>query len=180
MKISKKEKSRSTIMHGAKVLFELEGLEHVTFSDIADQVGMSRSTVFNHFANTEELLEAIYQQEITDILEHCEKTALTGIAFIKELFDKLIEDTAFYPVLVTRLTHSSILGSGQQKAISIVEEIVSDNLPKDSDEEKMILIMGAYYGLVNHYHSNNKKFDVAEMKEKFHSMVDMIIGGDNR
>lgn len=180
MRISKKEKSRSTIMHGAKVLFEREGMEKVTFNDIAEEVGMSRSTVFNHFANTEELLEAIYQQEVTDILDHCEKTDLTGIDFIKELFDKLIEDTAFYPVLVTKLTQSSILGSGQQKAISIVEEIVTANLPKGSGEEKMILIMGAYYGLVNHYHSDNKNFDATEMKEKFHFMLDMIIGGENK
>lgn len=167
-------------MHGAKILFEQEGLEKVTFNDIAAQVEMSRSTIFNHFANTEELLQAICQQELTDILEHCEKTKLTGIIFIKELFNKLIEDTAFYPVLVTKLTHSSIMGAGEQKAINAVEEMVMSNLPKGSSEEKMILIMGAYYGLVNHYHSNNKDFDAAKMKEKFYSMLEMIIGGDGK
>lgn len=48
-KLSKKEKSRLRIMHAAKGLFEKQGLDNVTFSQIAEAADVCRTTVFNHF-----------------------------------------------------------------------------------------------------------------------------------
>ena len=63
-KMSKKEKSRHKIMHAAKGLFERDGIENVTFTQIAEEADVCRTTVFNHFAGTRELMLAISRQEI--------------------------------------------------------------------------------------------------------------------
>ena len=54
--ISKKERSRIKIMHAAKGLFEGYGIDDVTFTQIAKEPDVCRTTVFNHFAGTRELL----------------------------------------------------------------------------------------------------------------------------
>ena len=38
-----------------------------------------------------------------------------------------------------------------------------------------MLIEGAYFGLTNHYHINDKTFDGTIMKEKFHKLLDYIL-----
>ena len=70
-KLSKKEKSRLKIMHTAKGLFEKNGIDSVTFAQIAEGADMCRSTVFNHFSNVTELMLAIISQEIEDIRDYC-------------------------------------------------------------------------------------------------------------
>ncbi len=42
-------------------------------------------------------------------------------------------------------------------------------------DQLVILIEGAYFGLVNHYHINNRAFDGAAMKEEFHRLLDRMI-----
>ena len=66
-KLSKKEKSRRKIMHAAKGLFERDGIDNVTFGRIAEEADVCRTTVFNHFSGTAELMLAIMSQEIEDI-----------------------------------------------------------------------------------------------------------------
>lgn len=176
--MSKKARSKIKIMHGAKCLFEKRGFEQVTFNDIAEEAGVCRTTVFNHFANTEELMMALCKQEIEDIEKHCSESKLQGVPLIRELFNKLIEDTAYYPILTTRLTNSEILGNKMEKSITKIEKLIEENLQWDNSKEITILIMGAYYGLVNHYHSNNKIFESVEMKKEFNKLLNIILGGD--
>ena len=38
-----------------------------------------------------------------------------------------------------------------------------------------MLLMGAYYGLVNHYHMSNLPFEGEKMKEKMREMIDAVI-----
>ena len=58
--LTKKEKSRLKIMHAAKGLFEEHGIDQITFTQIAKEADVCRTTVFNHFAGTKELLLAIF------------------------------------------------------------------------------------------------------------------------
>ena len=75
----KKIRSRITIMHAAKVLFEKYGIEEVTFQMIADEADMCRTTVFNHFSGLSELLLALVAQEIDDIKDYCDSGELKGM-----------------------------------------------------------------------------------------------------
>lgn len=170
----KKEKSRRKIMHAAKGLFEREGIENVSFGDIAEAAEVCRTTVFNHFAGTDALLAAIFEEEIADIEDYCREQGKKGTALIEALFDKLIEDTASYPVLTYRVSASSILQEAEANTLGRIEDMINCNLSQP-DRLKTLAIMGAYYGLVNHYHAHKKHFDAEVMKEEFHQMLAMLL-----
>ena len=173
----KRARSRQTIMHAAKGLFEEKGIKNVTFNDIADRAGMSRTTIFNYFATINDLLIALVNEEMDDLLRYCEESGLTGDALIRELFLRLIDDTANYPLLTIRLIFNSILNQKTEGSIARIEKAIANNLP-DADpaekERQVILLTGIYYGLVNHYLSNGMEFERNEMKERFLALYESI------
>lgn len=185
----KKSRTRVKIMHAAKGLFEEKGLENVTFSDIAEASDMCRTTIFNHFSNTEELMLALCDQEVLDIEEHCEDKGIEGVKLVAELFNKLIEDTACYPLLTTKLTNSSILGGGNHNPIARIEKLIEESLTADNEKKELrrgvydpieltVMLMGAYYGLINHYHLNNKSFEIQKLQKEFERLFQFILGGE--
>lgn len=178
-KLSKKEKTRIQIMHAAKGLFEQNGIENVTFNQIAEEAGVCRTTVFNHFSDSRELMLALTAQEIMDIKEHCMEQEFTGKDMAYGLFAKLIEDASLYPKLSAKLMTNAILSQEQNNPIKIVEIMLVEAFEGECGTreaaELAVLISGAYYGLVNHYHINNKEFNADAMKEEFNKLLDRII-----
>lgn len=177
-KLSKKERSRQKIMHAAKGLFEKYGIDDVTFNQIADEAEVCRTTVFNHFAGISELMLAISSQEAEDIREFCMERELKGLELIYGLYDKLIEDTAYYPMLASRLANNAILSNEKDNPVKIIEEMTVEGLESAGTRDAQniaILIEGAYYGIINHYHINNKSFDKKCMQEEFHRLLGLII-----
>ena len=177
--LSKKEKTRLTIMHTAKGLFERYGLDGVTFGRIAEEADVCRTTVFNHFSDTCELMLALTCQEVEDAREHCRQAGKDGIQLIYTLFDKLIEDAAYYPTLTSRLIYNAILNSEEENPVRTIEKITLIGLekeyPKEEAEKFCKLICGAFYGLINHYHVNNLKFDAEVMKLEFRELLALIL-----
>ena len=176
--ISKKEKSRVKIMHAAKGLFEKYGIDDVTFTQIAKEADVCRTTVFNHFAGTRELLLAIFAQETEDLKEYAESTGLVGMPMICALFDRLIEDTANSPTLSMRLITNAIMSHVAENPIAMIEDIVRCSLTAENPEDtelKVVSITGAYYGLINHYHINKLNFRAETMKSEFRRMMEEII-----
>lgn len=52
----KKAETRTAIADAAAQLFSERGFHHVTVGEVAEAAGVSKQTVFNHFANKEELV----------------------------------------------------------------------------------------------------------------------------
>ena len=177
--LSKKEKTRMTIMHAAKGLFERYGLDDVTFSRIAEEADVCRTTVFNHFSDTCELMLALTSQEVEDAKEYCRHAGADGLQLIYTLYDKLIEDAAYYPTLTSRLINNAILNSEEDNPVRTIERITLLGLEKDytaEEAQKLCkLICGAFYGLINHYHVNNLKFDAEVMKKEFRELLALIL-----
>ena len=177
-KLPKKTRSRIKIMHSAKVLFEKYGVDNVTFQMIADESDMCRTTVFNHFANLSELLLALSDQEIDDISEYCESRELRGRDLIFGIYEKLIEDTSYYPGLTSTLVNNAILSGDENNPVRKLEEMTVRALEEagtEDPEDKALLIEGAYYGLVNHTHVYNREFDADELKDRFRKLADNIL-----
>lgn len=179
-KLSKKQKSRRKILHAAKGLFEKHGIDNVTFSAIAQEADVCRTTVFNHFSGTADLMLAIISEEIEDIRNFCNENNYRGKQLVYALFEKLIEDTAYYPTLSTRLINNAILSSERENPVRIIEEMTmagfeEAGFTEDESRKKAVLAQGAYFGLVNHYHINHLSFDAAEMKRNFHGLMAQII-----
>lgn len=173
-----KEKNRQKIMHAAKGLFERYGVENVSFKQIADEAEVCRTTVFNYFGGTKELMLGIFSQEIEDLTEYFDEIGLSGNDKVLALFDKLIDDTAAYPVLATQLIQNAILSREKPNPIAQVESTVSAALGGRKDVA--VAIIGTYLGLISHYHINLLPFDGAEMKDEFRRLFAIITENTGR
>ena len=170
-------------MHAAKGLFEKYGIDDVTFTQIAKEADVCRTTVFNHFAGTRELLLAIFAQETEDLKVYAESTGLEGVSLIYALFDRLIEDTANYPSLSMRLITNAIMSRDEENPIAMIEDMVRCSLTVEDPEDtelKVVSITGAYYGLINHYHINKLKFEAEIMKSEFRRIMSSILNKEDK
>ena len=166
----KRAKSRTAILHAAKGLFESKGIHNVTFQEIADRAGMSRTTVFNYFSTINDLLIALADEEVDDLLAYCDASGLAGEELVQSLFLRLIDDTANYPLLTIRLIFNGILNGEKDGSITRLEQKVIDNADGETYEEKenrLLLLSGLYYGLVNHYLIGHRELDAVALKEHY-------------
>ena len=62
----KRAAQRDRILTAARTLFSERGPETVTVADVAEQAGVSRATVFNHFGSKHALLEGITEAVLGD------------------------------------------------------------------------------------------------------------------
>lgn len=184
-KLSKRQRTDVAVLHAAKVLFEEKGLDNVTFDDIAAAAGISRTTVFNHFASISELCAALSAVEISDVLEHCRQSGATGAKLVELLLCKLIDDTANYPHMMTRLTNNLILSRDSGK-ICEIEELLATALAAESDgrawraggltaAQVAQMLMGLYYGQVNHLHIAKLPFAAEPMKAEIIRMIRFLM-----
>ena len=60
--ISKKERTRETILSVTYELFAREGFNKITMKDICEATGMSRGGLYSHFGSTREVFEAILEK----------------------------------------------------------------------------------------------------------------------
>lgn len=173
----KKNRTRAAIMHSAKRLFEVHGFENVTADDIASTSGVCRSTFFNHFANIRDLLLAIANEEIEELLELADDTEF-GKDLVLKLLYKMVDDTINYPSLFTRLTATCVSNATQNNALVKLESLIIDSLPEDeemSKAEMVSILMGAYYGSVNHFLMNGLPMnDGSEIKQTIYKAVMLI------
>ena len=170
-------------MHAAKGLFEKYGIDDVTFTQIAKEADVCRTTVFNHFAGTRELLLAIFAQETEDLKVYAESTGLEGVSLIYALSDRLIEDTANYPSLSMRLITNAIMSRDEENPIAMIEDMVRCSLTAEDPEDtelKVVSITGAYFGLINHYHINKLKFEAEIMKSEFRRIMSIILNEEDK
>ena len=74
---------------------------------------------------------------------------------------------------------NAILSQEEDNPIKVIEKIITKGFERDYDTESSerlsVLISGIYYGLINHYHINNKAFDCEDMKAKFKELLSRII-----
>ena len=87
----KRSAQRDRILRAARTLFSERGPETVTVADVAQQAGVSRATVFNHFGSKHALLEGITEAVLGDyntILRNALEAEATPVpALLRSLFD---------------------------------------------------------------------------------------------
>src|SRR5215210_6602114 len=80
---------RGALLDVAADLVTRGDIESVTMETVAERAGVSRSLVYKHFANREDLLAALYEREaalLHDELAHAVEAATT----LEEMFRALI------------------------------------------------------------------------------------------
>lgn len=182
----KRTKTQRAILHAAKVLYERQGVGNVPFDDIAAVAGVCRTTVFNHFADAEELQQALAVAEIGELIEFGELSNLQGLALVYALLDKLIDDTANYPRVMARLANATILG-GESGRVSEIERLIARQYEKEfgaglsraqiSAGMLAQMTLGFYYGQVNHQLAFGLPFTADQMRKDMRLMLDTLLRG---
>ncbi len=184
----KRTKTQRAILHAAKVLYEKQGVGNAPFDDIAEQAGVCRTTVFNHFADAAELQQALAVAEIGEIIEFGQRSDLRGLALVLALLNKLIDDTANYPRVMARLTNATILG-GEGGRVGEIERMVARQYELEfgafspdapvTAEQLAEMTLGLYYGQVNHLLAYGMPFDAAMMRKELRAMLNCLLRGIN-
>ena len=70
----------------AKILFMKYGIRSVSMDDIAGELGISKKTIYQLFADKDELVEAIVNQDIRDMQSDCDYCYRESADAIDEIF----------------------------------------------------------------------------------------------
>ena len=167
----KKARNREVIMNAAKKLFEADGMDRITFSDIAKEAGMSRTTIFNHFPTIGDLMLAMVDDEFQNLLDYYETTRLEGRELIMALFNRLIDDTCDHPVLSAKLISVLMINREEHHVLGAFTDLIRVNLPEDmNDEQKadvVTMLIGNYLGLISCQVLQKDGFNKNKMKRRF-------------
>lgn len=167
----KKARNRQAIMDAAKSLFEKEGLQRATFNDIAEEAGMSRTTIFNHFPTINDLLLALADEEYQNLEDYYETSRLEGRELIMSLMNRMIDDACKYPVLTTKLITTVLVTDEEKEMYKGLLKMLEDNMdPELSTEEKhnlCTMLIGDFLGLLMTYFLRDYDFDANHMKRRF-------------
>lgn len=83
-----KEKQLSEmILEKAKEMYLTLGFKGVTLDDIAQEMSISKKTIYQYYANKNELVEAVGTQLMQIIFDEIQKIATSGCNAIEELFE---------------------------------------------------------------------------------------------
>lgn len=78
---------REKIIHSAAEMFLTLGFKSVTMDDIANEIGMSKKTIYVHFKNKTKLIEAVTFEVLENICEGIDGICNTSLNPIEELYD---------------------------------------------------------------------------------------------
>ena len=71
-----REEIRRKILDAARDLFAREGYERVTMRRVADAIEYSATTIYNHFEDKDDLVQALCHEDFAKLLGHLEARAL--------------------------------------------------------------------------------------------------------
>lgn len=170
----KRGKTRRLIMQSSKELLETHGIEHVTMQDIADAANVSRTTVFNHFGSVKGVLDALCQEEVNAVRNYCEMKEKRddNNPDVRNVFEQLIKDAVEFPALVIRIISASVIESGGCNPILEIEKLILERI--GGSEEKLILLTGGFYGILNHHYLHGVELDADKLMKEMNSIIEKV------
>lgn len=123
----KKEQTRRAIAAAALSLFEAKGFEGTTMDQIAVAAGISRPTVFNHFARKEDILEVVgdlLRERVGSRIQqlHRDGTLADPLASLRNVLVTMAGAFSEYP-RTARLFHQyKMQGWGETAPVPVQEE----------------------------------------------------------
>ncbi len=142
----KKESKKDRIIDAAVHLFSSKGYYKATVSQIAEEAGVAKGTVYWYFESKKELFQEILLTGIYDLIDRItarienEQDALKKIEIVVELLLKFYEDSKQYSKMFQEGVISAIDQEFQGKMLSLKEQQVSmfKSLVKDASEQGQI------------------------------------------
>ncbi len=130
---------REQIIQKSAELFLTLGFKSVTMDDIANEMGISKKTIYVHFENKTKLVEAT-TLEMFEIISHgiegiCQlkKNPIEEIYDIKNLVMEHLKGEKSSPHYQLQKYYPKIFNSLKSKQYCVMQECVSDNLKRGID-----------------------------------------------
>ncbi|MFD2822291.1 TetR/AcrR family transcriptional regulator [Lacinutrix iliipiscaria] len=125
---------REKIIHVASDLFITYGFKSVTMDDIANKIGISKKTIYQHFDNKTMLVEAVtvslfefISEGINEIVKQ-EKNPIEETFDIKRFIMEHLKDEKSSPQYQLQKYYPKIYESIKEKQSCVMEECVTENL----------------------------------------------------
>ncbi len=132
---------REKILLGATDLFLTYGFKSVTMDDIANALGMSKKTIYQHFDNKTKLVEATTLnlfEFISHGIDHIcalEKNPIEEIFSIKQFVMEHLKDEKSSPQYQLQKYYPGIYNSLKAKQFEVMKSCVTDNLNKGVQQQ---------------------------------------------
>jgi AcrR family transcriptional regulator len=124
------ERNRQRILGAARKLFAERGLG-VSLDEIARHAGVGVGTVYRRFPDKEQLIDALFEDRLGEILEAANDSlemtdAWEGLAhFLQRSMELQVEDRALKELLLSTSTAHARIEQGRQHIQPIVEAVLS-------------------------------------------------------
>ncbi len=90
--LSKADKTRAFIIEKSSVLFNTKGYRDTSLSDIIEQTGLTKGSIYGNFENKDELAIAVYQYNFDALMARLD----TVLDEKTKAYDKLMAFTGYY------------------------------------------------------------------------------------
>lgn len=132
---------RDNIIHKSAELFLTLGFKSVTMDDIAHEMGISKKTIYVHFANKTKLVEAVTFELFETICDGIDNICEASINPIEELYDiKMfvmhhLKNEKSSPQFQLKKYYPQIYDALRRKQFEKMHDSVKDSLQKGVDTE---------------------------------------------
>ncbi|HEU4469442.1 MAG TPA: TetR/AcrR family transcriptional regulator [Flavisolibacter sp.] len=133
--------AKERILVKSHELFNRYGIRSVSMDDIAAQLGMSKKTLYQYYADKDELVNAVFDIELTQNREHCVACSRQGENAIHEVFLSfdMVQDllNAMNPAVLFDLQkyHPTGYRKFEEFRNSFLYKIIHNNLERGIREE---------------------------------------------
>ncbi len=171
-----KEKAKERILVAALRVFSQKGYHDARMEDIADELGVSKRTLYLYYKNKEDLFRAICEgapKAMAEMLKACFQCDPTGMA-CATFFDQAQQGppSGFEYEIIAAASRNQTLkklqGELQENEIRVIAQILEDRkkkgvLPPSLDAHQMAMILIALFrGLNGDLIMGRKKAEVRE------------------
>lgn len=143
---------KERITHQASELFFRNGIRSVTMNDVADALGISKRTLYEHFSNKEELLVHCIQQRQQNNIKKMEEIAQQASNPVE-----VIHRHFRHNVILIRDTHPNFARDLEKLHPAIWNDVIVDMI-KRRDEKTLLLI---HDGMKQGYFRNDTDPEIA-------------------
>lgn len=132
---------KDKILHKATELFLIRGFKSVTMDDLANEMGISKKTIYSHYVNKTSLVEDctmnLFQSISQGIDEICSlrKNPIEEIYQIKKFVMHRLKEEKSSPQYQLQKYYPKIFKNLQLKKFDLMQNCVLDNLKRGMDEE---------------------------------------------
>lgn len=151
-------RNRQRIVAAARQIFEEQGLD-APLDEVAERAGVGAGTLYRRFPTREELVEAAFAEELTQVGAIAEEALLcedpwTGFTtFVERLCGAMAADRGISDLLVLRLPNSRVAAGSCERQNRAVGELVrraqeAGALREDVVPEDVLLFLMANAGVI--------------------------------